>query len=166
MTTLSRAEMLRNFQRQMTDYARGEMLRELREQKHLSQEDAAHEIGVTTKTIRTWEKGGPIKWANAKLVGRFYKVNPEHLVTREGVSVSEVAQNAGPPVPYKVADVQRAISMDAKLDAILKHFGIEWLEPPMPRDEPLSEAPEIAQRELKTKPEHRRTPARRVKKSA
>jgi len=67
----------------MSDYARGEYLKELREGRRLNQEDAAHEIGVSAKTLRTWEKGGPIKWENAKAAGAFYEVDPEQLVTRE-----------------------------------------------------------------------------------
>jgi transcriptional regulator with XRE-family HTH domain len=67
----------------MADYARAETFRRLREQRHLSQEEAAHEIGVSVKTVRSWEHGGGIKWANAKRVGEFYGVEPEALVDRE-----------------------------------------------------------------------------------
>lgn len=67
----------------MADHARGEKLRRLRESRHLSQEDAAHEIGVSAKTLRAWEKGGPIRWENAKAVAAFYEVEAVELVTRE-----------------------------------------------------------------------------------
>lgn len=82
-TASRHAEMVASFRQQMADYARGEHLKELREGKRLSQEGAAHEIGVTTKTIRTWEKGGKIKWVNAKSAAAFYEVDPETLVSRE-----------------------------------------------------------------------------------
>ena len=35
----------------------------------------------------------------------------------------------GGELPYKVVDVERAIRMEAKLDALLKHFGLEYLTP-------------------------------------
>lgn len=127
MSTLTRTEMLRTFEQQMADQARGELLRQLREKRRLSQEDAAHEIGVTSKSLRTWEKGGPIKWDNAKAVGLFYGVDAEELVTRELV---EPAVSTGPVLGYKAEDVVRAERMEAKLDAILKALKItEWLDP-------------------------------------
>lgn len=67
----------------MADHARGETFRRLREERHLSQEDAAHELGVSVKTVRAWEHGKGIKWENAKVAGRFYGVDPETLVDRE-----------------------------------------------------------------------------------
>lgn len=73
----------------MADYARGETFKNLRDDRHLSQEDAAHELGVSVKTIRSWEHGGGIKWDNAKRVGQFYGVEPETLVRRELADVTE-----------------------------------------------------------------------------
>jgi transcriptional regulator with XRE-family HTH domain len=67
----------------MADFARGELFRELRERRHLSQEDAAHELGVSVKTVRTWEKGGGVRWTNAQRAGEFYGVDPERLVSRD-----------------------------------------------------------------------------------
>jgi transcriptional regulator with XRE-family HTH domain len=77
------AEARARFAQQMADYARGQRLVQLREGRHLSQEDAAHEIGVSAKSLRAWEHGGPIRWDNAKRVARFYKVKAEELVSRE-----------------------------------------------------------------------------------
>ena len=76
----------------MADYARSEELRRLREKRHWSQETAAHEIGVTTRTLREWEKGGAIKWVNAKRAGRTYGVDPERLVSREQVNDPDEAE--------------------------------------------------------------------------
>ncbi len=81
--TSQHAERLATFRQQMADFARAERLKELREQRHLSQEEAAHEIGVSVKSLRAWEKGGGIRWLNAKSVAEFYGVDPESLVTRE-----------------------------------------------------------------------------------
>lgn len=92
----------------MADFARGDRLRRLRDGRHLSQEDAAHEIGVSVKTVRSWEKGGGIKWANAKAAGRFYGVDPETLVSRE-----LPADNGGDPLEEIR---ERLDSIDAALD--------------------------------------------------
>lgn len=75
----------------MADVARGERLKKLREEgKHVSQATAAHEIGVSEKSVRSWEKGGGIKWKNARRAGEYYGVDPESLVTREGEDDGEV----------------------------------------------------------------------------
>lgn len=71
------------FREQMTDYARGEKLRYLREEKRLTQAEAAHQSGITERTIRSWEHDGKIRWTNAKRYAKFYDVDPETIVTRE-----------------------------------------------------------------------------------
>lgn len=83
---------LANFRQQMADVARGAKFRELREERHWSQETAAHEIGVSVKSVRSWEKGGPIKWSNAKKAGRAYGVDPHELTEHESVSDEEEAE--------------------------------------------------------------------------
>lgn len=78
------------FREQMTDYARGDKLLELRQQRRLSRETVAHEIGVTTKTLYTWEmRSGPIKFEpNATALGEFYGVDADELVTRDRESTA------------------------------------------------------------------------------
>jgi transcriptional regulator with XRE-family HTH domain len=72
------------FRDQMSDFAKGERLRELREARHMSREDAAHEIGVSARALYVWEtKDGPIKWANAVRAAEVYDVEPETLVSRQ-----------------------------------------------------------------------------------
>lgn len=73
------------FREQMTDFARGDRLLELREQRRMSRESVAHEIGVTTKSLYEWEKrSGPIKFVNAEKLAAFYDLDdPEQLVTRD-----------------------------------------------------------------------------------
>lgn len=97
--TSLRAKRLDSFRQQMADFARAERLRDLREARHLSQEDAAHEIGVTVRSLRAWEKGGGIRWANAKSAATFYGVDPESLVSREQGEDDEGA-------PERPADVE------------------------------------------------------------
>lgn len=89
--TSRNADIVATFHQQMADFARGERLKALRDERHLSQEDAAHEIGVTTRALRAWEKGGKIKWPNAKAAGAFYEVDPESLVARETSPLPTVA---------------------------------------------------------------------------
>lgn len=85
----SHAEKLARFKQQMADVARGELLLKLREDRHWSQSTAAHKIGVTDKTIRSWESGGAIKWKNARSAGRVYGVDPESLVSRPEEETSD-----------------------------------------------------------------------------
>lgn len=75
---------LATFREQMADYARGQRLRELRTAKHVSQQEAAQAIGITMKTLSTWENGrGKIRWTNAKAAAAYYGCDPEELVSRE-----------------------------------------------------------------------------------
>lgn len=102
-----RAELLASFRKQMADHARGERLKALRTERRLNQEDAAHEIGVSAKTLRTWEKGGPIKWENAKAAANFYEVDPESLVEREPappIDLMDALKDAEVPSVKRVED--------------------------------------------------------------
>ena len=111
--TSSQAQLVARFRQQMADHARGERLKSLRTDRRLNQEDAAHEIGVSTKTLRTWEKGGPIKWENAKAAATFYEVEAESLVEREpGTSIATLAEN-----PDQLNRIER------KLDEILDYIS-------------------------------------------
>lgn len=65
------------------DYARGEKLVYLRKKKRLTQAAAAFLSGFSDKTIRSWEKDGPIKWKNAQKYAEFLGVDPESIVTRD-----------------------------------------------------------------------------------
>lgn len=113
-----------SFRQQMADFARGERLRDLREGRHLSQEEAAHEIGVSTKTVRSWEKGGGIRWANAKSAGAFYGVEPESLVTldedreRSPDLMAELSTNGDQPtlslILSKLNRIERMVEANAR----------------------------------------------------
>lgn len=67
----------------MADYAKGDVLVALRKKTGLSRERAAAEIGVTTKTLFTWEKeNGGIRLENARRLAEFYGVDdPSTLLT-------------------------------------------------------------------------------------
>lgn len=84
-TSFTQAELVASFRKQMADFARGERLVQLREAKHLTQDEAAHQIGVSEKSLRAWEKGGKIRAENVRRVGAFYEVDPNELVDRESL---------------------------------------------------------------------------------
>lgn len=129
------AEKLARFERQMADFARGQLLTQLREARHLSQEDAAYEIGTTAKSLRAWEHGGPIRWDNAKKVAEFYGVEPERLVSRE------ISQNGQPHVihPDEVV-VGKLDEIIARLDGLEASLAlaVPALSEPAPATKPRS----------------------------
>ena len=89
--TSRNANFATTFRAQMADYARGERLTELREKQHLSREDAAHEIGVSSRTLYAWERrNAPIKWENAQAAARFYDVEADSLVSRERIGSDQL----------------------------------------------------------------------------
>lgn len=100
----------------MSDYARGAEFRRLRETKRLSQEDAAHELKVSVKTVRSWEHGGGIKWPNAQRVAAFYGVDPEDLVDRE-LAAPEDPEQLGRVEAKLDALTEKVAALDARVRA-------------------------------------------------
>ncbi|MFT4035906.1 MAG: helix-turn-helix transcriptional regulator [Patulibacter sp.] len=91
----------------MADYAKGQLLRELRASTGKSREQVAHELGVTTKTVYAWENSGGIKMGNAiKIADLFGVEDPATLISRESAGVSQLDR------------------IEAKLDAILGRLGV------------------------------------------
>ena len=106
---------------QMADYARGERLRELRERRRMSQEHVAGEVGVSTKTVWSWEHGGKIKWANAQRIAAFYGMDPEELVTRDLADTPDMLgtlNGNGPALSLE----ERLDEIDRKLDELLRRL--------------------------------------------
>lgn len=102
------------FREQMTDYARGERLQQLRAglEPRLSREKVAAEIGVSTKSLYEWENNnGAIKDKNAQALAKFYGVDKNTLVTRDAEGMPEWARR-----------------IEWKLDALLLHFEISAAE--------------------------------------
>jgi transcriptional regulator with XRE-family HTH domain len=118
----------------MADFARGELLIQLREGRHLSQEDAAHEVGVSVKSLRAWEHGGKIRWPNAKRVAGFYNVDPERLVSREepDAETPELMDTLNGDMPEQELRAQLT-EINDKLDAILTRLAVSASLPPEAR---------------------------------
>ena len=107
------------FERQMADHARGELLRQLRSERSLSQEDVAHALGVTTKTYGDWERGGGIQPANARKVARYFKVKPGTLITPE----IPPAPSPNGDGPHLSPELQEQLDrIEEKLDEILRRL--------------------------------------------
>lgn len=116
------------FRDQMADHvARGGVFKELRTNRHLSQERAAGEIGVSSRTVRIWEQNGGIKWENAEAAATYYGVDPDSLAVRKDKVEEEVDQaiNGAPEEdtePLSAADSERLKRVEEKLDEILKRL--------------------------------------------
>lgn len=137
---------LATFREQMTDYARGDVLLELRAQARKSRESVAAEIGVTTKTLFTWEnKNGAIKWANAQKIATFYGVDAESLITRDA------DEAAGLPSRDQLEQIQQAqVQINRKLDLLLMHAGLIPADAPAAAPVPTS-LPEAPRRRAATR---------------
>lgn len=104
----------------MADVARADRLVALRKKQRWSQETAAHMIGVSVKTLRSWEKGGNIKWSNARRAGEVYEVDPESLVTREEGDDESLAVLFSPDVD----ELREAVSaLGGKMDQVLERIA-------------------------------------------
>lgn len=129
----------------MADFARGELLRDLRKSRHLSQDEAAHEIGVTERTLRAWERGGKIKWPNAKKAGAFYNVDPESLVQRDQRPAALVAESEERDQLDRIEGRLEALlaqlsTRDDALDLLARALGVDLPTPdPTPEEMPSAE---------------------------
>lgn len=63
----------------MADLARGERIKALREDRHLTQPAVADEVGVTLRALQAWEASGALRWENAKKLARFFDVDEQWL---------------------------------------------------------------------------------------
>lgn len=105
----------------------GANLRRLRKGLGMTQREVAEQLPGKTegKDISRYEKGqhipGPdTRSALAKILGvsvaAFYETEDEVKPTPD-------------PFAYKAVDVERAVKMEAMLQALLDHFEIEWMTP-------------------------------------
>lgn len=106
---------------------RAERIKQLREESPYTQEALSDKLGITVRAYQAWEEGGGIKWENLENLAEIHSVDIQWI---------HRGQERGPtPDPfasadlYKAVDVERAIRMEAMLNALLDHFGIEWVTP-------------------------------------
>lgn len=107
------------FRRQMADFARAELLRDLRHAAHLSRESLAHEVGVSTKTIYSWENGGGIQWHNALKIAAFFHVDPESLVARDPPPAAATPTAGETQLDRIEGKLDQALSAQAEIHAAL-----------------------------------------------
>jgi transcriptional regulator with XRE-family HTH domain len=62
------------------DAERGDRIRSLRENLHLTQEAMADRVGLTLRGYQEWEAGGGIKWDNAKRLAKVAGVEPDWIM--------------------------------------------------------------------------------------
>ena len=112
----SRALTLRSL---IENVQRGERLRQLREARGLTIEDAAHEIGVSTKTLWNWETGHGIKRPNLKRVAGFYKVEIQWLEHGETPDLMESLDGQ----PDVQVQLNRMEARQKRVEAALQKLG-------------------------------------------
>lgn len=99
----------------MADLERGERIKELREELHLTQPTVAERVGVTLRAYQEWEAGGGIAWENAKRLARVLGVTPDYIMS-------------GDPVPRVTLDgsqLDRIESAVSDLDEQIRLFRVE-----------------------------------------
>ena len=76
----------------------GDKLRELRKDRSMTQEDLAHETGLSLRTIVSYENGGsyPKKREMYYRLADIFHVEVNYLLTEDEEFISEVAQKYGP----------------------------------------------------------------------
>jgi transcriptional regulator with XRE-family HTH domain len=114
---------------QMADLARGERIKGLREERHLTQPAVAEAVGVTLRAYQAWEGTGGLRWENAKKLAAFFDVDPHELWAgrRHGQTPDPFSKNGDVP-----DDLQREIrELHRKLDILIEGLGLKptTLEP-------------------------------------
>lgn len=100
--------------------AQAERIKKLRsgkersEGRRISQETAAHEIGVSSRAYRTWEGSGAVlKFENLKSLASYYDVTTSFI--ERGVMDEHT------PELFTASEGDRLIEIDNKLDQLIDH---------------------------------------------
>lgn len=101
----------------------GQRIKDLRDNSAETTRSIGDYCGVGERSVAAWIAGKGIAYDNAQKVAELFGVDVDWLWRGEAQS------STGPVLGYKVEDVVRAERMEAKLDALLAHFKVEWLEP-------------------------------------
>lgn len=81
---------------QMADLERGDRIRELREQRHLTQPVVADRVHVTLRAYQEWEAGGGIQWENAKRLAKVLGATPDFIMSGEPRETPDLSTNGQP----------------------------------------------------------------------
>jgi transcriptional regulator with XRE-family HTH domain len=138
MPTTNRVQSIR-FALQMAEFATkiGSRIRDLRLARketdpRWTQDYAARQIrdDLTGAQYARWERGEVMPREDTlKRIADVFDVEIESLYAGTDLAASNGNGSKKDELPYKAVDVQRSIEMNAKLDALLEHFGIEWMTP-------------------------------------
>lgn len=146
----------------MADLERGERIKELRLARHLTQPAVAEAIGVTLRGYQKYEAGGGIKWDNAKALAKFFRVDPDYLMSGPKTETPDLSRNGQPSQLDRI---------EAKLDHVIALLvdGDQQPAPPglVPELEPELRPPSSTRSPAEPKPSRpRRTAGARSRKRA
>lgn len=122
------------------DTDRGQRIKLLREQKHLSQPAVVEQLEklhgapvVTLRGYQTWEAGGGLRWEKLKVLAQLHHVTPDYILSGEHPPEQPPAEEPDLHERLdKLEEGQRRI--EEKLDKLLK-------QPRVPRSRPLPAQP-------------------------
>jgi transcriptional regulator with XRE-family HTH domain len=122
---------IRSLLQQMAPTNVGQRLKELRDERKLSQESLAGLIGVRARTISRWETGatsGLYDDNNLERVAKALRVKPEQIVGPPRAA-RRLARNDFNELQEQLDRVEETqAELNLKLDAILLHFEITAAE--------------------------------------
>jgi transcriptional regulator with XRE-family HTH domain len=114
---------------QMADLARGERIKALREERHLSQpavldllEKRAGAKVVTLRGYQSWEAGGGIRWENTKVLADVFEVSPEWIMSGRETAELET------PSPFAQADQVQDVRDEFRQDVDALREQMERME--------------------------------------
>lgn len=110
---------------------RGDRLRQLRKMRRQSQEFVAGRIGVSVKTLRTWESGGIIRDGNADKLAAYYGIAAEELYERperlefvaDQVVTRRLGDRAADIAGYIAGGSSLAMTVGAMFHAIIGEYA-------------------------------------------
>ena len=103
----------------MADLQRGDRIKELREQRHLTQPVVADRVGVTLRAYQEWEAGGGIQWENAKRLAKVLSSNPDFIMSGERKDTPNLAAVEGSGDALKRIE-NKLEKIDQRLETMLK----------------------------------------------
>ncbi len=96
---------------QMADVERGERIKALREQLHITQPVIADRVGVTLRAYQEWEAGGGIQWENAKRLGKVLGATPDYLMSGDPLPTPDLTATLSGDVGRKLSDLEEQVRL-------------------------------------------------------